>query len=92
MDPFGFIKNRPSYVVVLGIILLIVACIFAYIELNKTGKAVDIPLRAVSIVSFILGMILLLGIVFFTGYNKFCNKSMPEESVRYATSNDIEVQ
>ncbi|AYP74117.1 virion envelope protein [Fowlpox virus] len=92
MDPLGFFKSKPSYIVVLGIVLLIIACICAYIELSKTGKVTDVPLRAISIISFVLAIMLLLGIILFSGYNRFCRGSVAEESVRYASSNDIEVQ
>ncbi|UWX11420.1 CRPV-311 [Crowpox virus] len=92
MDPLGFFKNRPSYVVALGIVLLIVACIIAYIELHKSGKPVDTPLRVISIISFIVALVLILGIVFFKGYSMFCGGSTTEDVARYANSNDIEVQ
>ncbi|UOX38865.1 virion envelope protein [Finch poxvirus] len=92
MDPIGFLKNKPSYVVALGIVLLIVACILAYVELYKSEKPIDTPLRVISIISFIVAMILILGIVFFKGYSMFCGGSTAEEIARYPNSNDIEVQ
>ncbi|QGM48886.1 MPPV-262 putative IMV membrane protein [Magpiepox virus 2] len=92
MDPIGFFKNRPSYVVALGIVLLIVACIIAYIELYKSEKPADTTLRVISSISFIVAMILILGIVFFKGYSMFCGGNTTEEVTRYANSNDIEVQ
>ncbi|AID46685.1 virion envelope protein [Pigeonpox virus] len=91
MDPLSFFRNRPSYVVVFGIILLIVACICAYIELSKSGKPADSALRSISIISFILAILLLLGILLFSGYNRFCTNNVIDES-RYATSPGTEIQ
>lgn len=91
MDPLGFFKTKSQYLVVCGIVLLVIACICAYIELSKQGKPVDATLRSISILSFIVGVILLLGVVLFSGYNRFCTASIAEDT-KYVTSPGIELQ
>lgn len=91
MDPVGFFKTRPQYMVVFGIVLLVIACICAYVELNKSGRPANATWIAISIISFVSGIILLLGTVLFSGYTKYCRTTVVEDN-KYTPSSGLELQ
>ncbi|AAC55246.1 MC118L [Molluscum contagiosum virus subtype 1] len=71
MDVLRTVKNNYSSVVFAGIALLVLACIFAFVEFSKVTTS-DYTWRALCIVCFITGMVSLLGIVLFAGYGRYC--------------------
>lgn len=71
MDALRTLRENYSTVVLVGVVLLVLACIFAFVEFSKV-RAQDYTWRALCITCFIAGLITLVAIAFFAGYNRYC--------------------
>ncbi len=87
MDVVSLVKNYYSGFLIGGIVLLALANIFAFVDFTRT-KPTDYTWRALSIVTFIVGIILVTGLLLFVGYGSYCSRNI--DSVRF-NSSDIEL-
>uniref|UniRef100_A0AAU7E0Z6 IMV membrane protein n=1 Tax=Rousettus bat poxvirus TaxID=3141933 RepID=A0AAU7E0Z6_9POXV len=74
MDVLRSLKENYATVLLVGVILLTLACVFAFVEFTKV-KSQDYTWRALSVTCFIAGIITLLGIMLFAGYSRYCNNA-----------------
>ncbi|ATI21215.1 essential IMV membrane protein [Eastern grey kangaroopox virus] len=75
MDIIRSVKNNYSNLVVLGIVLLILSCVFAFVDFSKTVRPHDLVWRNLCILAFALSILVILGILLFSGYGRFCAPS-----------------
>ncbi|WOC35474.1 putative IMV phosphorylated membrane [Equine parapoxvirus] len=74
MDIFEAIRSYYSGVLVCGVLLLGSACVFAFVDFSKTAAhTTEYVWRALSITCFLVGAVMLLGLIVLTMYRR-CGK------------------
>ncbi|AWU47148.1 Essential IMV membrane protein [Sea otter poxvirus] len=72
MDIIQTIRTYYSGTLFAGVALLGLASVFAFIEFSKT-KTDNYLWRALSITSFVLACVVLVGLTMFVGYGRLCS-------------------
>lgn len=95
MDVLRSLRENYATVLLVGVILLTLACVFAFVEFTKV-KSSDYTWRALSVTCFIAGVITLLGIVLFAGYSRYCNpllgnRTVVEAGTGYNNTSELEL-
>nr|WGO62730.1 IMV membrane protein [Wadden Sea poxvirus] len=91
MDMMNTIGSYFTGILISGIVLISVACIFAFVDFSKNKQATNYTWRALCVISFILGIIITVGILIYSTYGRYCIPGkIVLDSARYNRS-DIEL-
>ncbi|AIZ77341.1 putative IMV phosphorylated membrane protein [Parapoxvirus red deer/HL953] len=91
MDLFETLSSYYSGVLICGVVLLGSACVFAYVDMSKNSKSSSDPnfeyvWRALSITCFVVGLIMLLGLLIMALYRR-CSRG-----ARYERLNQTDIE
>ncbi|CCD83285.1 IMV membrane protein [Squirrelpox virus] len=91
MELVRAIRTYYSGLLIAGIALLVAACVFAYVDFSRS-KAVEYTWRALSIACFVGACVVMVGLILFVGYGRYCAGSAHESLMRGSRFNSTDIE
>ncbi|AAF14991.1 m103L [Myxoma virus] len=89
MDTMTILSNYFNTALIGGIVLLATACVFAFIDFSKNKSTVTNAWRALSGITFVLGIVITVGMLIYSMWGRYCKpptKTTVVENGRYNSS------